>query len=456
MIRRSPLPTGLLAIASTVAGLLMLTAGPGLGQDEHTVLVTEVAGPITPVIAEHLEDAVAAGVADDHEVLVVRMDTPGGLGDSMRTIAQNFLTADVPVVIWVAPAGAGAASAGYVIGTSAHVFAMAPATNTGAATPIDMEGGEVIDKVVEDFAEYTKEIADHRGRNTEFAEDAVREGSSVGATEAVEIGVADLIAADLTTLLDEIDGTTVSMGEDEEVTLSTAGATPVDFEMSWTRRLLQALANPNLAFIFFALAPLAILWEIANPGMGLGAIAGAIMLILALYSLAVLPVNLAGLALLAIAVVLFIIEAFAPGTGVAAGGGAAALVLAGLFLFQRPTGIGVDWWVIAPTAVFTALIALGLAVLVRRTWAERPTTGEEAYAGARAEVRSWEVETGQVFFDGALWRARTTGHRFEPGEHVRVVDRDGLELIVEPQHPTDDDQDRPTPSEREPEKQEGS
>jgi membrane-bound serine protease (ClpP class) len=272
---------------------------------------------------------------------------------------------------------------------------MAPATNTGAATPIQMEGGEVIDKVIEDFTEYTKEIAEHRERSTEFAEDAVREGRSAGATEAIELGVADLVAGDLATLLEDIDGTTVTMGEADEATLSTAGAAPVDFEMSWTRRILQALANPNLAFIFFALAPLAILWEIANPGMGLGAIAGAIMLILALYSLAVLPVNLAGLALLAIAIVLFIIEAFVPGIGVAAGGGAAALVLAGLFLFQRPTGIGVDWWVIAPTVVFTALIAIGLAVLVRRTWAERPTTGEEAYSGARAEVRTWDVETGQ-------------------------------------------------------------
>lgn len=426
------------AVLAAACGLVLLLGAPAHPQD-RSVLVTEATGPVTPVMADHLEDAVAAAERGDHEALVVRMDTPGGLVDTMRRIVQLFLGADVPVMVWVGPSGAGAASAGYVIGTSGHVFAMAPGTNTGAATPIEMEGGEVHDKVLEDAVSYVVELAELRDRDVEFAEDSTREGASVGASEAEERGVVDVITPSIETLLDEVDGMDVTLDEDRPLTLATAGATLVEFEMSWTRTILQALANPNLAFIFFALAPLAILWEIANPGMGVGAIAGGIMLIIALYSLAVLPVNLAGLALLALAIVLFIIEAFVPGTGAAAGGGAVALVLSGLFLFQRPTGIGVDWWVIAPTAIFTALIAVGLAVLVRRAWQEEPATGEEAYAGRRAEVRSWDRETGQVWFDGALWRARSDDHRFAQGDRVRIVERDGLDLLVEPYQPQPED-----------------
>jgi membrane-bound serine protease (ClpP class) len=403
-----------------------------VGAQQDSVLVTDSTGAVTPVFGEHLIDAIREAEQGGYEALIVRMDTPGGLVTTTRTIVQEILTANVPVVVWVYPPGSGAASAGYIIGTAAHVFAMAPGTNTGAATPIGAEGGEVLEKVLEDAVSYVTEIADHRDRNVEFAEDATRDGRSVGASEAVELGVADLSASTLDGLLREIDGMTVTMNADDERTLETAGAGSVEYEMSLARRILQALADPNLAFIFLAIAPLAILYEIANPGMGLGAIAGAIFLILAFYALAVLPVSFAGLALLVLAVVLFIIEAFAPGTGVAAGGGVVALVLAGLFLFQRPTGIGVDWVVILPTAILAGLLALGLAILVRRMWRQRPETGEEAYTGARAEVRSWQGLRGQVWFDGALWTARSTAGELEEGMDVRIVDRDGLILTVEP------------------------
>jgi membrane-bound serine protease (ClpP class) len=417
------------------AWLVAVVAAAPAGAQQTSVLVTDSTGPVTPVFGEHLIDAIRAAERGGHEALIVRMDTPGGLVTTTRTIVQEILTADVPVVVWVYPPGAGAASAGYIIGTAAHVFAMAPGTNTGAATPIGAEGGEVIDKVLEDAVSYVTEIAEHRDRNVEFAEEATRDGRSVGTTEAVEIGVVDFSASSLDALLAELDGMTVTMGEDDERTLDVAGAVTTEFEMSWTRRVLQALADPNLAFIFLAIAPLAILYEIANPGMGLGAIAGAILLILAFYALAVLPVNMAGLALLVLAIVLFIIEAFAPGTGVAAGGGVVALVLSGLFLFQRPTGIGVDWYVILPTAVLAGLLALGLAILVRKMWKQRPETGEEAYKGARAQVRHTEGKRGQVFFDGALWSAESTGDELREGEQVRVIDRDGLLLIVEPWEP---------------------
>jgi membrane-bound serine protease (ClpP class) len=429
---RSPLRWAARAALLAACVVTLVGALPAGAQD-RTVLVADSTGAVTPVFADHIVDAIDEAERGGHQALVIRMDTPGGLASSMRTIVQEILLADVPVIVWVYPPGSGAASAGYVIATSAHVFAMAPGTNTGAATPIGMEGGEVLDKVIEDAVAYITEIADHRGRNVEFAEAAVREGASVGATEAVETNVADLTASGLGDLLDAIDGTTVIMNEDTEHVLDVAGASPVEYEMSFTRRILQALADPNLAFIFLALAPLAILYEIANPGFGVGAIAGAIFLILALYSIAVLPVNLAGLALFALAITLFVIEAFAPGTGVAAGGGVIALILSGLFLFQRPTGIGVDWAVIIPTAIVAGLAAVGLAVIIRRTWKQRPETGEEAYVGARAEVRHAYGERGQVFFDGTLWSARSVGSDLEEGTDVRVVDRDGLLLKVIPE-----------------------
>lgn len=398
-----------------------------------TVLFTEASGPVTPVMADHLVDAVAAAEQDGHAALLVRLDTPGGLVTSMRQIVRTFLNAQVPIVIWVAPPGAGAASAGYVIASAAHVAAMAPGTNIGAATPIDLEGGEVLDKVINDAVSYARALAELRGRNADFAEQAVREGRSVAAEEAVELGVVDLLASTRPELLDLSDGREVLLGEDRSVTLRTANAEAVTYDISVVRRLLQTVADPNIAFLLMSLGTLAIIYELAQPGVGGAGIVGVISILLGLFALSVLPTNLVGAALLVLAVALFIAELFVSGVGVLAGGGAVSLLLAGLFLFQRPTGIGVDLAVLAPTAVLSGLAAAGLAVLAARSRRRPAVSGTAALVGAIGQVRRVDGSGAQVFVDGAWWSARSTGAPLTPGARVRVVGRRDLELIVEPE-----------------------
>lgn len=426
-----------MALAALLLGMLALTAG-GAGGQTTSVLLTEVNGPITPVLAGHFEDAVRAAEEGGHEALVVAMDTPGGLETSMRDMVQTALTAQVPVVVYVSPAGARAASAGAVIAFAAHVAAMSPGTNIGAATPVDMGGGEVIDKVVEDSAAYVRAIAEERDRDVDFAVATVREGSSASANEAVEIGAVDLVAASLPELLTEVDGTEVVLsapnGEDEQVvTLATADADVATYELSWTRGILQTLANPQLAFLFMSIAPLAILYELISPSGGVGAVFGGIMLILGLFSLAVLPVNLVGVVLLLLAAGLFAAELFAPGLGVFAVGGALALVLAGLFLFPEASGVAIGLEVLLPVAAAVAVVAVGIGRFAVRSHKADEFAGQGGtMVGSTGTVRSSDGRTGQVFVSGAIWRARGAEGPLERGQRVRVVDMEGLELVVEP------------------------
>jgi membrane-bound serine protease (ClpP class) len=441
-MRPSPRPDHL----RRVSAALLLAAAVGLFAAQAStvaaatrpasVLATEATGPVTPVMADHLADAVRAAESGGHQALLVRLDTPGGLVTAMRDIVKSLLNAPVPVVVWVAPSGAGAASAGYVITTAAHVAAMAPGTNIGAATPVNLqEGGEVSDKVVNDAVSYVRSIAELRGRNAEFAEEATREGASLAAREAVDREVVDLLATTREQLLEGVDGRSVEVAGGRRVELSTAAAAVEGYDASWTRRLLQRIADPNLAFLFMSIGTLAILYELANPGIGAGAVVGVILIVLALFSMAVLPVNLAGVALLVLAMALFVAEVFAPGIGVLATGGTVALLLAGLFLFHRPTGIGIDLAVLLPTVALAGLSAAGLAVVAARTRRAGPASGAEALVGEAAEVRKADGDTGQVFVGGALWKARSVDGDLQPGATVRVVERRDLELLVEPVPP---------------------
>src|SRR5690606_7267744 len=332
-----------------------------------------------------------------------------------------------------------AASAGAVITFAAHVAAMAPGTNIGAATPVGLEGGEVGDKIVNNAAAYVETIAEERGRDVDFAVDTVREGRSAPASEAVELGAVDLIADDLPDLLAAVDGRRVALADGDVVVLQTAGATTTAFDMSAVRRLLQTVADPNLAYLFISLGTLALIYEVASPGAGLGGILGAILLVLGFFSLSVLPVDVVGLLLLALAIGLFVAEAFAPGVGVFAAGGAVSLVLAGMFLFQRATGVGVDLTFLLPVPVVTA----GLAVAIGRfAWRaqRRPPLGGPAgtMVGQQGTVRAVAADSAEVFVDGALWRARSQGAPLRAGQQVRVVDRDGLTLVVDPVGVDDD------------------
>lgn len=424
----------LVALAALLLGTSLLLLGaalPAAGQAAGTVLVAGIEGPITPVIASHVEDAIAEAEARGHLALVLEMDTPGGLDTAMREIVQDLLAAEVPVITFVSPPGARAASAGSVIALGSHVIAMAPGTNIGAATPIDLQGGEVLDKVVNDAAAYVEAVAEARGRDPGFFVDTVRDGRSAAASEVVELGAADLVVDNLDDLLEALDGREVTLAGGTEVTLATATAGTEAFEMSALRRLLQAIADPNLAFLLISVGSLAVIYEVASPGGGFAGAVGGIMLIIAFFSLSVLPVNLAGLLLVALAVALFIAEAFAPGIGAFAGGGALALLFAGLLLFQRPTGIGVDLTWLIPIVVIVGALAGVVGVIAVRTRKQAETTGTAGtLVGAVGTVRSGGADA-QVMVNGALWRARSTTE-LRAGQEIRVIAQDGLTLDVLP------------------------
>ena len=424
MKRRRRATGGLIAGTVLVAGFI----APALAQSASGVLITDVDGPITPVIADYL----AAAVEKAHEeaaVLVVTLDTPGGLDTSMRDIVQTFLNAPIPIVVYVEPEGARAASAGTFITMAAHVAAMAPATTIGAATPVDLQGGEITDKIVNDAVAFATSLAERRGRNVEFAESAVRDGTSITASQAVEDGVVDVMADDFDDLLSGIDGMTVEvLGED--VTLATAGATPDRYEMSTLRRILAQIADPNLALLFLSVGTLAVVYEAANPGLGFAGVAGVILLLLGFFALSVLPVTTAGIALLVLAIALFVGEIFVPGVGVLAAGGTIALLLAGVFLFEDQVQVSPP--VLWPTALVmgAATTFAGRAALKARL--HPATTGTGTLMGKAGTIVIAEGGSGSVFLDGAWWSVRSSAGDLEPGRQARVVGIEGLELIVEP------------------------
>jgi len=420
--------------------LMLLTVGwlgavhAGAAAQSPTVLVARVDGPITPVIADYLTDGVRQAESGGHQALLVEMDTPGGLDTSMRKIVQAFLDADVPVVVYVAPSGARAASAGALITFSAHVAAMAPGTTIGAATPVDLQGGEITDKILNDAAAYAESVATQRGRNADFAVDAVRQGRAAAADEAHTLGVVDLIAPDRAALLTALNGRAVTLDAVNTVTLRTMNATVVDHDLGLFRQLLQLVADPNVAFLFLSIGTLAVMYELVSPGMGFGGIIGSILLILGFFALSVLPVNIAGIALLVLAAGLFAAELFAPGVGVFAAGGSVALVLAGIFLFEGSMGVSpAVLWVTAALVGGGALLAGRLAWRARRV---PPVTGQDLFIGHETVIRSALSDTtGQVLMEGAWWTARSGGGPLREGQTVRVVALDNLTLIVEPVRP---------------------
>jgi membrane-bound serine protease (ClpP class) len=426
----------LLGAAGLLAGILAL-AGPLLDQPAKAteeqpsdVLVSRVEGPITPVIADHLVDGVRAAERQRHAAFVVELDTPGGLDAAMREIIQAFLGAGVPVVVHVTPAGARAASAGALITMAAHVAVMAPGTTIGAATPVDLQGGEISDKVINDAASFAEAVAAQRGRSRQFAIQAVREGRSVTAERARQLEAVDLLAADRAGLLRALDGRQVQLAPDRTVTMRTADAGVVEHGMGPLRSLLQRLADPNLAFLFLSIGTLALIYELASPGMGLGGVLGTIMLVLGFVALSVLPVNLAGLLLLGLAAALFVGEVLTPGVGVFAAGGTIALLAAGLLLFEGSVQV-------SPAVLWPTALVIGTAAVVagRLAWRARrgpSVSGVETLAGRQALVRRvLDDHTGQVMLDGSWWTVYSRTALLKEDQPIVVTAVDGVVLLVE-------------------------
>jgi membrane-bound serine protease (ClpP class) len=430
-------PAAARLLGAVLVGMLAaLLLGPGAAAQDETsprVLTTEVATPITPVVADHVEDGLERAAEEEYAAYVIELDTPGGLVDAMRDIVSDILASPVPVIVYVAPEGARAASAGAVITLASHVAVMAPGTHIGAATPVGLEGEEVSDKVVNDMAAYTVALAELRGRDPEFAEEIVSEGRAVDVGEAVEVGAVDAEAASLTEALEAADGRKVTVVEQETVTVETAGAAVDRQEMGVFRQVLQFLADPNIAFLLLTIGTLGLIYELATPGVGFAGATGATALLLALFSLSVLPVNAVGLLLLAVAIGLFAAEVFAPGVAGFGFGGAVVLVLAALFLFDDGSGVAVDLWAALPLALvmFAAVVVAG-RVALRTRRAPSVSTGADVLIGRRVEVRHADGTTGTTYAAGAWWSLRSIGPPLRVGAEVEVIDIDGLVLLVDP------------------------
>ena len=400
-----------------------------------TVMLADVDGPITPVTAGYLAEAVEEA-GDAGVPLVVTIDTPGGLDTSMREIVQTFLGAPIPVIVYVQPAGARAASAGTFITMAAHVAAMAPATSIGAATPVDLEAGETAsDKIINDAVAFAVSVAERRGRDVQFAEDSVREGASVTASVAVERGIVDLVAEDLDALLAEIDGMVVNVAG-SDVTLRTAGAFVERVEMSALQRILAQIADPNLALLFLSIGTLAVVYEAANPGMGFAGIAGVIMILLGFFALSVLPVATVGIALLILAVALFIGEIFVPGIGVFAAGGTISLILAGIFLFDGPVGVSMP--LLWPSAIVLGLASAYAGREALKARSAPSTTGAGTLVGREVTVVGDAKAGWSAFLDGTWWTVRPAEGNVADGDQAQVTAVDGIRLVVNPKEKSDE------------------
>jgi membrane-bound serine protease (ClpP class) len=427
----APLFRGVLLLAATAAALGVPASG-GAGADQPRVLVAEFENDVNPVTQEYLLDAIERGEEDGFEAVVIEMDTPGGLGSSMRAIVKGIIAAKVPVVVYVAPGGASADSAGAVIGMSADVLAMAPQTNIGSSTPVSI-GGEDISKdlrrkIVNDAAAYIGELAREHGRNVEVAREMVTKATNLGAREALQKNVIDVVAVDYPHLFRQIDGTTV---EPKGLTIQTPPTTQIErIDMSGWKKLLDLLIDPNVIALMLSIGLIGIVVELWNPGLILPGTVGAISLIVGLFGLQVLPISIAGILLMLLAAAFFVAEAFVVSHGALALAGAITFVIGSLMLFDPA---GDTYQVSLPVALSiaaTLMLMFGFA-LTKAAQARRmpAAVGAHRLVGEPAHVRGDNL----VFVDGELWQARTAdGSPLARDTTVLVeaVEQDGLRLVV--------------------------
>jgi len=399
--------------------------------------VLHAEGVINPVLVDYIERGINQAEEDNAVACIIQLDTPGGLDDSMRDIVKDIVDARVPVVVYVSPSGARAASAGVFITMAAHVAAMAPNTAIGAAHPVSVgtEGEETMsatmeEKVVNDAAAYIRSIAEAHGRNIEWAEKAVRESVSATEQEALELNVIDMIAPDLNTLVSQLDGRQVTMLGGSIITLHTQGATLNHIDMNTMEDFLYAITDPNIAYILLSLATLGIMAEIFNPGLIFPGVIGGICGLLAFYSLGVLPVNYAGILLVVLAFGLFIAEAFTASFGLFTAGGIVSLIIGSLILFKGGPLFQVSPWLITTVVIIIVVFFAFIISRVIQAHRRQAATGREELVGKTAVVKVALEPEGTVFLKGERWRAISEKGRVEPGEMVIITKVDGLKLYV--------------------------
>ena len=391
---------------------LAADTAPAAAPVQHQVEVISIDGVINPAAADFIANSITQASAANDDALVIELDTPGGLLSSAQAIVKALLNAPLPVIVYVAPAGASAASAGTFITEAANIAAMAPGTTIGAAHPVEATGGNVTGELgtkIENFTvSWAQSIAEERGRNQKWVERAVRESASIGASEALRQHVIDIVAPDLASVLAQASGRTVTVSGGRSIKLNLAGATIVRAEMRLGESVLNRLADPNLMYLLMIAGIIGIYFEFAHPGVYLPGVAGGICLLLALASFQVIPINLAGLALIIFGVAMLMTELFVTSYGILGTGGVIAFILGSLFLVDTSeTNLGVNRGIIAGVTVAFTAIVLGIGYVVVRGRREQPTTGSEGLIGQVGEVREpiTAGAPGLIFVNGELWRA---------------------------------------------------
>lgn len=450
---RSPI-LGLLALL--LGALLTLLPSPSDAQGEQEAHVLEIGGPIGPATSDYISRGIDDAGRDGAALLILRMDTPGGLDTSMREIVRDILASPVPVVTYVAPSGARAASAGAFILYASHVAAMAPGTNVGAATPVQIgggadgrpgggrekaaqsgdgqtpQGGTASErKAVNDAVAYMRSLAELRGRNADWAEDAVRSGASLSATAALRQNVADLIARDMPELLRGLNGMTVSAAG-RQVTIKANGLRLVEIKPNWRTRILSAITSPNVALILMLVGVYGLIFEFMNPGALYPGTIGAISLLLGLYALAALPVNFAGVGLILLGLALIVGEAFSPSFGVLGIAGAVAIAIGATLMFDSAIPeFRVSWTAAAGIGLGSLAVVLVMARVALASRRAQVVSGKEQMIGATGHVIDWAGNRGHVHVHGERWSARGV-EGLGAGQIVEVRGIDGLMLTVRP------------------------
>jgi membrane-bound serine protease (ClpP class) len=422
-------------VLAIIVVLLAISIGSQVRAQDNTVVVISVKGTIVPVIADYIDKGISRAEDENATVCVIVLDTPGGLLSSTETIVQKILNAHVPVIVYVSPKGAWAASAGTFITLSANIAAMTPGTTIGAAHPVSGSGENItadeMQKIVEFSAKWMKTIAQERGRNMEEAQLAVTESKSFTDVDALSAGLIDLRADTLEDLLAQVNGREVTLANGARVTINTGSYELITVNMSLVEKFLLIISDPNIAYILMSVAMLGIMAEIFNPGLIFPGIVGGVCLLLSFYSLGVLPVNYAGVLLIVLAFGLFIGEALTPGFGLFFSGGIVSLIIGSLLLFQgAPLLFHVDWWLIV---VVLVLIVGGMGFIVQRAvkiHRKQATTGREELIGKTATVKESLNPQGMVFFKGERWTAISEDGEIKVGEEVTIKKLDGLTLYV--------------------------
>jgi membrane-bound serine protease (ClpP class) len=418
-----------------LCALILLSSTLSYSEERKPVVdVITVSATITPPVAEYIMHMINESAKGGSDALIILLDTPGGLDLAMRDIAKSILNSSVPVLVYVSPSGARAASAGVIITIAAHVAAMTPGTNIGAAHPVGLGIGgadkTMMEKVENDAVAYVRGIANKRGRNEDWVERSVRKSESITAEEALKLKVIDFVSTDLNHLLEQADNKELILATGKKV-LKTKGAVIHEKKMGTRQKILATISDPNIAYILLLVGLAGLYFEFANPGVILPGVIGGISLILAFFSMQTLPVNYAGVLLILFGIILFIAELKVISHGILTIGGVISLILGSLLLFDSPDpALRVSWRVMIPVLTLICLFFVGVIALVLKAQMRRGVTGKEGMVGEMGQAVTDIHETGKIFIIGEYWNA-SSDKPVEKGKRIKVISVEGLKVKVE-------------------------